>query len=198
MIEGELGESSPSMLRKLFRLISLPPATRDPKMLTPLPNDSGEHLKTCGLNGVVGDPNEWRGWDIVPRPEAGTGVAAAIGSEIFLEGVSGMLTLLYNAADGRSILRLRFEIKPVDMKAAGSGRAILYASGVSKESEEEGWLSCVRVSNLGRRAPIGRDLEKLGGGREGAACTRGGGCGAASASGRLDAEDEGLRAFDSG
>ena len=62
---------------------------------------------------------------------------------VFLDGVSGMFILLPNEVAGRSTLRLRLEINPVDMKAAGSGFAILYASGVSKESFDEAWLrSC--------------------------------------------------------
>lgn len=40
---GDCEQSSPSMLRKLLRLASFPP-TREPKILTPLPKDSGEPL----------------------------------------------------------------------------------------------------------------------------------------------------------
>lgn len=55
--DGDLERSSSLMLRKLLRRFDLPEEQPKPKILTPLPNDSGDALATCGLHGVVGDPN---------------------------------------------------------------------------------------------------------------------------------------------
>jgi hypothetical protein len=60
----------------------------------------------------------------LPKAVGGAG-EEAIMTCAFFEGVSGMFMLLPNAPDGISMLRLRLEIKPVDMKACGSGLAIL-------------------------------------------------------------------------
>lgn len=91
-------------------------------MLTPLPKDSGELLKACGLKGVVGEPNSC--WGREMRPLACAGVFA-MGIVFFLEGVSGIFRLLPKRLAGKSTLRFLFEIKPVDMKAVGRGLAIL-------------------------------------------------------------------------
>lgn len=80
------------------------------------------------------------------------------GRVVFLEGVSGMFILLPNEDWGRSTLRLRLEINPVDKKAAGRGFAILKASGVSKESLEPPDSGC----GFGLSAPMGKLLEKPG------------------------------------
>lgn len=62
-------------------------------------------------------------------------------------------------------MRFFFEIRPVDIKAAGSGFAILKWSGVAKEPGlEESDCACIRPA--GRAAPIGSDREKLMGGLE--------------------------------
>lgn len=169
-------------------------------MLTPLPNDSGEPFKTCGLKGVVGEPNECLGRLIFPRLEPGAGVVAS-GREFFLDGVSGMFTLLKRDEDDNSALRLRFDISPVDMKAAGNGLAILYASGVSNESDDP-WLASVAVSSLGRRAPMGSDLEKPESGLVAVSKSFGGGCIGGgcmvSSSVMLELEEEGVRVCDKG
>ena len=61
---------------------------------------------------------------MAPKTDGWAGVVATLGRNVFFEGVSGMLTLLPKAAGARSALRLRFEMRPVDMKAVGKGRAI--------------------------------------------------------------------------
>lgn len=57
------------------------------------------------------------------------------------------------------MFRLRFEINPVDMKAVGSGFAILYDAGVANEEPSELWLALV---SIGREDPMGRERENLG------------------------------------
>ena len=52
--DGEFDKSSSLILRKLERLLV---PVLDPKILTPLPKDSGEALIAWGLHGVVGEPN---------------------------------------------------------------------------------------------------------------------------------------------
>lgn len=122
---GDWLKSSSVTLRKLLRRVRLPLLGRVPKMLTPLPNDSGDAFTACGLQGVVGEPNSCCGRVNFPHPFAGAGVPERCGRVVFLDGVSGMFRLLPNDAGARSALRLRLEINPVDMKAAGSGFAIL-------------------------------------------------------------------------
>lgn len=113
---------------------------------------------------------------------------------VFLDGVSGMFMLLPKDVGGRSTLRLRLEIKPVDMKAAGSGFAILYASGVSNDSLDEDRSDSCR--EFGRRAPIGSDLEKPGNGLGTGSLSTVVGAGMSSA--KLEAEDDGLSVLDKG
>jgi hypothetical protein len=67
----------------------------------------------------------------------GPGVAVIGGKELRFEGVSGIAYAANWSFAGKSTFRLRFEIRPVDMNAAGSGLAILYASGVAKEDASE-------------------------------------------------------------
>jgi hypothetical protein len=93
-------------------------------MFIPLPKDSGENLVVLPLKGVLGLPNSWAGCCTFPSVEEGTG-EDAISTCAFFDGVSGIAVFPYTDADGRSMLRFRFEIKPVDMKACGSGRANL-------------------------------------------------------------------------
>lgn len=62
---------------------------------------------------------------MLPKAAGRAGVSAPIGRKVLFDGVSGMLTLLPNDAGIVSMLRLRLEMSPVDMKAAGSGLAIL-------------------------------------------------------------------------
>jgi len=114
----------------------------------------------------------------------------------FFDGVSGMWVLAKRFPEGMSMLRLRLEIRPVDMKACGNGLAILYAAGVAKESCEDASL----LSGLS--APSGRDLEKPGGfdGFVSAECCDCCDCcdGCDCSSIMLDAEDEGVKAWDKG
>lgn len=77
----------------------------------------------------------------------------------FLQGVSGICAL-GRPASASLTFRFFLEIKPVDMNATGLGFTVLKAEGVAKEPWEENsvdWLSC---SSCGRRAPMGKDLEK--------------------------------------
>ena len=78
----------------------------------------------CGLNGVEGVPNSWRTSRAGPKALPWTGVGAVAWKRLVgrLHGVSGICALL--AARPKWIssgFRLRLEIRPVDMKAAGSG-----------------------------------------------------------------------------
>jgi len=87
---GELLMSSPSMLRKLPRRVSCGAPTLDPKMLTPLPKDSGDALDARPLNGVLGLPNSCTGCATFPSAEGGAGLVAMWKCAAFFDGVSGM------------------------------------------------------------------------------------------------------------
>lgn len=63
-------------------------------------------------------------------------MASRSGTDAFFDGVSGILVLLPKNECGRSTFLFRFEIRPVDMNAAGRGRAVLNVSGVSKLSPD--------------------------------------------------------------
>ena len=84
--------SSPLTLKKLPRRVSGAP-TREPKMSTPLPNDSGDTLVGRALKGVVGLPNSCNGCTSLPSAEAWAGVADRWKCVAFLDGVSGMIEL---------------------------------------------------------------------------------------------------------
>ena len=116
--------SSPSTLKKLPLRVSCGAPTLDPNMLTPLPKDSGETFDMRALKGVLGLPNSCVGRATLLRAEGGAGEEAII-TCAFFEGVSGIFVFPYNEVVGISMLRLRLEIKPVDMNACGSGLAIL-------------------------------------------------------------------------
>jgi hypothetical protein len=93
-------------------------------MLTPLPKDSGDTFETLALKGVLGVPNSCIGCAAGLNAEPGAGDDGMM-TCAFFEGVSGIWTLPYSEVDGISMLRLRLEIKPVDMNACGNGWAIL-------------------------------------------------------------------------
>lgn len=75
-----------------------------------------------------------------------------------LQGVSGIPRFAPAGGGKSSGFRCRFEINPVDLKAAGFGLAILCASGVASEVYEP---LLYAGGNAGLKAPIGSDLEKL-------------------------------------
>ncbi len=70
-----------------------------------------------------------------------------------------MAGLLNRELEGISTLRLRFEIRPVDMNACGTGLTNLKPSGVANVS---GVATLLDPVPDGRIVPIGSDLEKLG------------------------------------
>lgn len=136
--------SSPLMLTKLPRRVSC--GACDPKMFAPLPKASGDIFEKRPLKGVDGLPNSCVGCETLPRPDAGAGVPVKMVC-VFFDGVSGMGPAA-KVASGASMLRLRLEIRPVDMNACGNGLAILKVSGVSQ------------VFSVGLMAPMGNDFPK--------------------------------------
>jgi hypothetical protein len=115
-LDGETHGSSPSLLRKEFRRVNCGWFVLDPKMLTFLPNDSGEMCETRPLKGVVGLPNSCSGRESFPNAD-GAGESPKWMCAAFFDGVSGIFVLENSAAGGQSMLRCRLEISPVDMKA---------------------------------------------------------------------------------
>ena len=180
---GEYETSSPSRLVMLVKLPRRGKPPMVPKMLAPLPRDP--ETVFCAVKGVLGVPNSGRGCDALPNmPRLKVGVAVTGGKDDRLDGVSGMTA----EAGISSTLRFRFEMRPVDMKAAGSGLAILYAAGVANASAS----GC---GAAGRAIPMGSERARPCG-----RCTavRGGGMCVGDSPAMLDAEDDGVRALESG
>jgi hypothetical protein len=78
----------------------------------------------CELKGVDGVPKEWRGLWVGAMTFVGNRGTAGNTLNCFLQGVSGMCAF-GNPPCGSSLFLFFFDMRPVDMNAAGKGLADL-------------------------------------------------------------------------
>lgn len=90
--EGDCRWSSPSMLTKLPLRSSPGFWQREPKILTPCPNEIGVAFTACELKGVDGVPNSGRDMVDLPKALRWKGVELVMGGkDTLFEGVSGIV-----------------------------------------------------------------------------------------------------------
>jgi len=111
---------------------------RAEKMLVLFAHGNGEALVMPNgtSEGDLGVPNEVRKLLIAAFAGLTTSFGGANIRDCFLHGVSGIWAL-GKPASSSSVFRFLLEMRPVDIKAAGSGLAALYAAGVANEPWEE-------------------------------------------------------------
>jgi hypothetical protein len=114
------------MLAKLAFLATVCRLGLLPNIAEPLASRKGAGLIPlwCELNGVDSVPKEWRGLWVGAMTFVGTRGTTGNTLNCFLQGVSGMCAF-GNPPCGSSLFLFFFDMRPVDMNAAGKGLADL-------------------------------------------------------------------------